>query len=135
MFGTYSFFRYEDRMRLAYSEWQDPSFMLYFDMSSSMFEAVKSEIVTDAFWKWSTGEEVKHEKITFFGDNVCRVETPVEYHYVYFIRNSTSTPFAYIHLEEFLPYTGQRIEDKMDVTSFGRLLSTVHSIHDLPLWT
>jgi hypothetical protein len=133
---TYSFSEYRGSLRLVYSDWSDRRFTPYFDITERMFTAIKSPIVVDTFWKWATGKQLPDlQAISHFGDNTCRIQTPIPHHFVYLIRQTVSSPFCpYVCLEEVLPSIGSYIEDKMDVTSFGRLVSTVRSISELPQW-
>jgi hypothetical protein len=116
--------------------------MRFFDMTVKMFEAIKSPFVEEMFRKWTRGGELdgKDPRICYMGNNrkgddVYRIAPPVENHFVYFARGDRQgSLYTRIYLEEILVHTGALIEDKMDVTSFGRLLLSVKSIDDLPLY-
>jgi hypothetical protein len=109
--------------------------MLYIDLTEKMFEAVKSPVVASTFWHWVRGERVQTgHKVILFDDDIYRIETDVPNHYIYLKKGRRGWYVDHVYLEEILIYTGQALGDKMDVTSFGRLLG-VSSIHDLPRWT
>jgi hypothetical protein len=92
------------------------------------------------FWKWATGGgelDAEDPRICYMGNNrkgddVYRIAAPVENHFIYFVRGDREgSTHARIYLEELLVHTGETVEDKIDVTSFGRLLLSVTSIDDL----
>lgn len=144
MDGMHRFFRYDDdTIRLVYYPdlSSDSCFLGFFDMTVKMFEAIKTPFVEEMFRKWTSGGELdgKDPRICYMGNNkkgddVYRIAPPVENHFVYFARGDRrGNLYTRIYLEEVLVYTGEIIEDKIDVTSFGRLMS-VKSIDDLPLY-
>jgi hypothetical protein len=92
------------------------------------------------FWKWATGGgelDAEDPRICYMGNNrkgddVYRIAAPVENHFIHFARGDREgSNYAGIYLEELLVHTGETVEDKIDVTSFGRLLLSVTSIDDL----
>ena len=127
--GSYYFYKYRNRIRAHFSDEGNCTGLMFFDITNKMFQAVKSPCVTTTFWNWARGQPVRYGGKVLPGSrrHECRIYTDVEHHELYF-------HFHQVELVEFLPNIHDLIINRMDVTSFGRLLK-IETIDSLPDWT